>query len=334
MPLAKDVILMQRYQANLTSWRGTSISEQTSELKSLAFRLITLAVALLIAVAISGLWRRVTFHYITDVRRRHQFLLLRRIVMFCVFAIIIALTFSTDLGSLTTFAGLLAAGIAVCLQNVILSAIGYFVLLGKYHIHIGDRVEIAGVVGNVVDIDLMRFSLMEVGAPGSGAEGMPTGRTVEFPNAIVFQTATGFFKQVPGTNFGWHQVIITLAAGSDHHASEDRIMRAVNKVFGGYSDSVEQQHVLMEEALNVPVEKPKPQSRLRFTPSGLEIILRYPVTRENALEIDDKITRALMDVMETEPNLKSVGSPAPETPAKPNVTVPGKVDLPDPSPAK
>jgi small-conductance mechanosensitive channel len=336
LPLAKSRILLERYQANLTSWRGAVSSEEKSEIKSLAARLVTLGIALFIAAIISSLWKRATYHYVPDVRRRHQFMLLRRIVMFCVFAIIIALSFSTDLGSLTTFAGLLAAGIAVCLQNVILSAVGYFVLLGKYHVHVGDRVEISGVVGNVVDIDLMRLSLMEVGQPGSGAEGMPTGRTVEFSNSTVFQPAAGFFKQVPGINFVWHQVVITLEAKSDHHAAEDRIMKAVNEVYGAYSGKVEEQHVQMEEALNLPVAAPKPQSLLRFTPSGLEIIVRYPVTRENASEIDDKITRALLTVMENEPNLKSVGSPAPETPVKPSATAQGVQvkPIPEPHPAK
>ena len=107
----------------------------------------------------------------------------------------------------------------MCLQNVILSAVGYFVLLGKYHVHIGDRVEISGVVGNVVDIDLMRLSLMEVGQPGRRRRNAHR-RTVEFPNATVFQPAAGFFKQVPGINFVWHQVVITLEAKRDHHALE------------------------------------------------------------------------------------------------------------------
>jgi hypothetical protein len=63
--------------------------------------------------------------------------------------------------------------------------------------------------------------------------------------------------------------------------------------------------------------------------------VRYPVTRENAAEIDDKITRALLDVMGTEPNLKSVGAPAPETqPAKPSGTVTTAKTIPEPSPVK
>jgi small-conductance mechanosensitive channel len=310
LPLAKQSILLDRYKAGLTTWRDTVESHQKAEFKSLAVRLITLGIILIIAIGISELWRRLTIHYIPDVRRRHQFLLVRRIVMFFVFAIIIAFSFSTDLGSLTTFAGLIVAGLAVSLQNVIQSAVGYFVLLGKYGVRVGDRIQIAGTTGNVVDVDLMRLSLMELDDSGTGIDGMPTGRTVEFPNAIVFQPTAGFFKQIPGTNFSWHEVTLTLATDSDYGVLEKRILKAVDAVFATYRDNLEQQYRSMEQTLNLSVEMPHPQSRLRFTQSALEMIIRYPVTSEHTAEIDDQITRALLNVMKSEPEVKAVASSA------------------------
>lgn len=310
LPLAKESILLDRYRSQLMSWRDNIIIRQKAELKSLSVRLITLAIVLAIAVFISELWRRVTVHYIPEIRRRHQFLLVRRIVMFVIYAIIIAFGFSTDLGSFTTFAGLIVAGLAVSMQNVIQSAVGYFILLGKYGVRVGDRIQIAGTTGNVVDVDLMRLSLMEIGDANTGVEGMPTGRTVEFPNAIIFQPTAGFFKQIPGTDFRWHEVTLTLATDSDYTLLEKRILAAVNTVFATYRGSLEQQYRSMERTLNLPVEMPAPQSRLRFTQSSLEMIIRYPVTREHTADIDDQITRALLDVMKTEPEVKSVGSPS------------------------
>jgi small-conductance mechanosensitive channel len=259
--------------------------------------------------------RRLVYHYIHDLRRRNLMLLLRRIVMFVAFATVIAISFSTDLRSFTTFAGLLAAGIAVCLQNVILSGVGYFVLLGKYSIRVGDRIEISGVTGNVVDIDLMRLSLMELGPSGTSGDLVPTGRTVEFPNAIVFQPTAGLFKQIPGANFLWHEVTLTLSADSDFRASQEQMIGAVNSVYAKYRDNFEQQHRRMESSLNLPVELPQPQLRMRFTQSGPEVIIRYPVTREKATEIDDQVTRALLDVMHSESQVKSVGPPTSSTPA-------------------
>ena len=83
--------------------------------------------------------------------------------------VIIAFTFATELGSMATFAGLLTAGVAVALQNVILSVAGYFFLMGKYGIRVGDRVQIAGVTGEVVDIGLVRLHLLELSSGGTDA---------------------------------------------------------------------------------------------------------------------------------------------------------------------
>jgi small-conductance mechanosensitive channel len=312
LPLAKQNILLDRYKSNLTNWNDTLAGERTRDLRSLAIRLGTLALTILITLAIFEVIRRAIYHYIHDLRRRNLVLLLRRIAMFVAFAIIVAISFSTDLRSFTTFAGLLAAGIAVCLQNVILSAVGYFVLLGKYGIRTGDRIEISGVTGNVVDIDLMRMSLLELGTSSSSGDLIPTGRTVEFPNAIVFQPTAGLFKQIPGANFLWHEVTLTLSPEGDFRAAQKKMMDAVNGVFAKYRESFEQQHRRMETTLNVPVDMPQPQLRMRFTQSGPEVMIRYPVTRDKATEMDDQITRALLDVMHAAPTVKAVATqPAP-----------------------
>ena len=84
-----------------------------------------------------GLWLAAPLYilrYVRETRRRYQFLLFRRIVIWIVVGAIIAFTFATEMGSVATFAGLLTAGVAVALQNVILSVAGYFFLIGKYGI--------------------------------------------------------------------------------------------------------------------------------------------------------------------------------------------------------
>src|SRR5260221_11225559 len=83
-------------------------------------------------------------------------------VWWCLTAIIIAIALASELGEVTTFAGLMTAGIAVALQNVILSIAGYFFLFGKYGVRVGDRVNIAGVTGDVVDIGLVGLQMLEI----------------------------------------------------------------------------------------------------------------------------------------------------------------------------
>jgi len=310
LPLGKQGILLDLYKRNLINWRGAVKNRRSAELSSLLVRLGVLAVILAAVFGLSVLWRKAIFRYVPDFRRRYQLLLLRKIVMWFVGAIIIAFAFASELGALATFAGLLTAGVAVALQSVILSVAGYFFLIGKYGVRVGDRVQVSGISGEVVNIGLVRLHLMELGS--GGADAQPTGRVVAFSNSVVFQPTGGLFKQIPGTNFLWHQITLTLGPESNYRKVEERLMGAVESVFAGYRDSMELQRRHMESSLSVAsLSSFGPQSRLRLTQNGLEVVIRYPLELEKAAEIDDRITRALLDAIEHEPKLKLVGTGTP-----------------------
>src|SRR5207302_6291996 len=173
------------------------------------------------------------------------------------------------------FAGLLTAGVAVALQNVILSIAGYFFLIGRFGIRVGDRVQIAGVTGEVVDVGLVRMHLMELSSVGAE---IPTGRVVAFSNSIVFQPTAGLFKQIPGTSFVWHEITLTLSPDSDYRVVEQRLLGVVEAVFADYHEDMERQRRQLERTLSYaqPTEL-RPTSRLRFTQAGLEPVIRFPV---------------------------------------------------------
>lgn len=307
LPLGKQALLLDLYKRNLSSWRTSAQSQYSSAVKGLGLRLGGLALVLAIILAISELWRRATFRYIHDKRRRFQFLLLRKIVVWSVVAIIVALAFASEIGSLATFAGLLTAGLVVALQNVLLSIVGYFFLIGKHGLRVGDRVQVAGVSGNIIDIGLMRLHLMEVA--GYGGASRPTGRVVVFPNAVVFQANSGIFKQAPGTKFVWHEIRLTLAPEGDYQEAEKRMLEAVNSVFTDYKESIEKQHHhMVRELAPLTMDSPAPESRLDLTREGLTVSLRYPVDLDNAAEIDDRITRAVLQATARKPQLRIVGS--------------------------
>ena len=317
LPLGKQSILLDIYKRTTTNWRNAVDSQYQAEMKGLLLRLAGLALILGVVLGVSELWRRATFRYITDTRRRYQFLLIRRIVLWFLIAIIVATAFASELGAITTFAGLMTAGIAVALQNVILSIAGYFFLIGKYGVRVGDRVQIAGVTGDVVDVGLVRLQLMEV---TGGPAPLPTGRVVAFSNAVVFQASSGMFKQIPGTNFLWHEITLTLDSKSNYRQVEQRMMEAVNKVFAEYRDKMEMQRRNVERSLNSTLAAFAPESRLHLTQTSLEIVIRYPVEMGNSGEIDNRVTREILDAMERDPDLRVQVSAGPtirvEEPAK------------------
>jgi len=305
LPLSKAAVLLDLCTSNLEDLRAAIKLQARDEFRQLAFRLGVLFVLITAVFGVGEIWRRTTFRYVHDARRRYQFLLLRRIVMWVAIALVVVLTFASQLGSAVTFAGLITAGVAVALQNVIVSMVAYFFLIGKYGIRVGDRVQISGVTGEVVDIGLVRIHLMELG----GTELQPTGRIVAFSNSIVFQPTGGVFKQIPGTNFVWHEVKLVLAPESDYHAAKDRITQAAETALANEKESLELQRQMMEKSLSsVSPAELRPKVRLHYTASGIEADVRFPVEIEKGLETDDAVMKELLAALERDPKLKLISA--------------------------
>jgi small-conductance mechanosensitive channel len=306
LPLSKINILLDTYQRTLSNWRENVKDDIHDDLRELLFRIGVLAVLIAVVMGMGEIWRRTTFRYVHDTRRRYQFLLLRRIVMWMAIALIIIVTFASQLGSAVTFAGLLTAGIAVALQNVIVSIVAYFFLIGKYGIRVGDRVQIAGVTGEVVELGLVRIHLMELSGPGGS---QPTGRVVAFSNSIVFQPGPGVFKQIPGTSFIWHEMKLLLAVDADYHAARERITKAVNAALADYRPSIEAQREVMARNLaSVSTGELKPRIHLHYIASGIEATVTFPVEFQNAAEMDDHLMKEVMAALEQDPRIKLVGA--------------------------
>jgi small-conductance mechanosensitive channel len=152
------------------------------------------------------------------------------------------------------------------------------------------------------------MQLMEI---TRGPAPLPTGRVVAFSNAVVFQASSGMFKQIPGTSFLWHEITLTLESKSDYRQVEERIMAAVNKVFAEYHDKMEQQRRNVERSINSTLATFAPESRLHLTQTSLELVVRYPVEMGNAGDIDNKITREILNAIEDDPKLRSQVSGVP-----------------------
>jgi small-conductance mechanosensitive channel len=308
--LGKQGILLNLYKGSLANWQNEVSSEIKERVRSLLARLFVLAIALGAVFLVGELWRRAIFRYVHDVRRRYQFLLIRRISLWCCMAIVLLFAFVTELGAVATFAGLITAGVAVALQNVIVSIVGYFFLIGKFGIRVGDRVQVGTVSGEVVDIGLVRFHLMELAGGTTGAE--PTGRVVAFSNSVVFQSTGGLFKQIPGTNFIWREVVLRFSNETDYRTIRDRLQKAMDNAYADYADNLERQRRQMELSLSsILTSELKPRVQTYFTSSAVEVTLRYPVLADKAGDIDEHVLGEIFSAIDREPNLKLIESRLP-----------------------
>ena len=303
IPLSQEMMVLDQSRSNFLNWRNSIARESKDALRSVVSSAVAILLALGIIWILSEVWRRWTFRYIQDLRRRRQFMLLRRFVMGFLILAVLTLGIVSDFSSLATFAGFATAGIAVGLQAVLLSVAAYFFVIGRYGIRIGDRVSIAGVTGDVIDVSPVRFYLMELA--GSDVNLYPTGRIVVFSNSVLFQATTPLYKQIPGTEYTWHEVVLQFVAGADFQLAEEKLLAAVNTVYEKYKKDIEQQHNDLERRTEIQLKPPTPQAKLHYADSGLEFLVRYPTEIRTAPDIDEQIIKAVLAAIEKDPKLKA-----------------------------
>jgi small-conductance mechanosensitive channel len=294
-PLSKASVLLTQYRRNLANWREAIDKQYGDALEALGLRVAFFVGLLVVVFLLAHLWRRAVYRYVLEARRRSRLLLVQKIVLWALVVAIAASTFSTELSSLATFAGLITAGLAVAMQSVLVSIVGYFFLIGKYGIRVGDRVQIGSVTGEVIEMGLVRMHLMELSGDGQAA---PTGRVVAFANSIIFQSSGGLFKQIPGVNLAWHEVTFSLPTGADYAALKDKMVEAVTRVIADYrEDIVRQTREIQKAASSSESGDPLPSVQLRFSASSVDAIVRYPVQLSHAAEIDERVSRELLNVI-------------------------------------
>lgn len=309
LSLGEQAIALETVQNGLSQWRNALSAENTSTLEYLGFRLGTLALGVVVILIISEAVRRVTFRYIHDTRRRSQFVLLRRFAVGFAIAIVLLIGVFNGFGSFATIAGFVTAGLAVALQNVILSVVAYFFLIGRYGLRTGDRVTVSGITGQVIEVGLVRLYLMELA--GSSADMHSTGRVAVFSNSIIFQPAA-LIKQAPGAAFSWHMATVTLTMENDYEEARKRLLGAVQTVFKKYQAEIRQQYESFAKTANIEMEELVPMARVQFTDGACQITIRFPVEISKASEMDEEVMRALMKEIDREPKLKLTGSGMPK----------------------
>jgi small-conductance mechanosensitive channel len=302
VPLREEIILLDQSSSNLQEWRQSVVHESNRILRSIVLRVLGIAIAMGVILLLSELWRRITFRYISDVRRRRQFLVLRRIVIGFCMGLVLILGFVSEFSSLATFAGFITAGLAVGLQTILLSVAAYFFLVGRWGIRVGDRISVAGVTGDVVDVGLVRLYLMELA--GTGIDLYQTGRIVVFSNSVLFQPTTPLFKQLPGADYAWHEVVVPLNPAGKFDLVETQLLEAVNSVISGYGTELQRLLGTTERRIDIPLKVPEPHGQLQYGDSGLEYVVRYPVGLHQVSEVDDKVTRKLLEMLQQQPELQ------------------------------
>lgn len=189
--LDKQKVLLAEYESNLMSLRTEIAGQYRQAWKKLLIRLLIVALIIGVLFSISYVSRRLALRRVQDPNRRRLIGMIHHFFTLFAIAVVILFVLAADLKSVATYFGLLSAGILLALQNVIPASLGSLLLVGKRGIRIGDRVQISGITGDVINMGLLQFQLREFDVQKQRF----TGHVATFSNSLVFVSpAIGLLK--------------------------------------------------------------------------------------------------------------------------------------------
>jgi small-conductance mechanosensitive channel len=196
----------------------------------------------------------------------------------------------TQLG---TFLGLAGAGLTVALKDFIVSFFGWFVLMGRNGVRLGDWVEINGVTGEVAELGMFHTVLLETG--NWTDSGHPTGRRVTFTNSFAIEGH--YFNFSTSGQWLWDELTLVVASSQNPYPVVDAIQKTVLEATADSADQAEKEWQNAAHSRNMRALSAAPAINVKPVSGGVEIAVRYITRANERYQMRSKLYQAAMNLI-------------------------------------
>ena len=276
------------------SWGGVVQTQQRATVHAALRALLWIVLIVLVVYEAGRLIDRFFFADLTPEHRRLR--TLRVVVRFALQAVGLLIIVFVVMGApaqTATVLGLAGAGLTVALKDFIVAFVGWFILMGRNGIRVGDWVEINGVVGEVAEINLLRTVLLETG--NWTDTGHPTGRKVAFVNSYAIEGH--FFNFSTVGQWLWDEIEFLIPTNEDPYPVIDAIQNMVTKETETNTKAAEQEWKRAGSQYRSPSVSAAPAVNLRPTTAGVEVHVRYITRAQERFATRTHLYQALLELL-------------------------------------
>ena len=288
------------------NWLDVTRDQQRAVLHGMARSVLWILLIVVLVYFGSLLVNRLFKHAAPE---KKHLLTLRGVIRFSLQAVGVLVIAFVILGvpnQMPTILGLAGAGLTVALKDFIVGFFGWFVLMGKNGIRVGDWVEINGVVGEVIEIGLLRTVLLETG--NWTDTGHPTGRKVAFVNSFAIEGH--YFNFSTAGQWLWDELQVEVGQGANPYPLVEAIQRLVEEETRASAAQAEkewQKSAGYQKSLTVA-----PAIHLRPTAGGVEMQIRYITSANERYVTRSRLYEKIVGLLRGEAKPQE-GAPGPQT---------------------
>jgi len=262
---------------------------------------VVAVVSLIVVYGAVRLLHRSIGRYVQDTDTRYRARKIASFLGYLTAALILATVLSDRLTGLTVAFGVAGAGIAFALQEVIASVAGWVAISFGGFYNPGDRVQLGGIKGDVIDIGVLRTTLMELGQWVDGD--LYNGRIVRVANSFVFKEPV--FNYSGDFPFLWDEVVFPVRYGSDWRFARQMIEAVVNEVCGDYALKSKDAWKTMVRKYRIEDARIDPMVTIRADQNWIEYTVRYIVDYQRRRATKDLLFSRILE--EVDKNSGRVG---------------------------
>ncbi|MDH4044560.1 MAG: mechanosensitive ion channel family protein [Gemmatimonadota bacterium] len=250
-----------------TNWWQESIGLSPGLQQDLLTSLGVVAVLwLLRRLVLNIVWRRVD-----DVRVRYRWQKTTSYIAVPIGILLIGWIWFEGVGPLATFLGLVSAGIAIALKDILVNLAGWVFILWRRPFELGDRIQIGEQAGDVIDIRIFQFSLLEIGNWVHADQS--TGRIVHVPNGKVLTEATANFTR--GFQYIWNELPVLLTFESNWEKAKTLLQQIAERHAAHLTDAAQRQVKEVSRRFLIFYQTLTPTVYTSVEDSGVLLTIRY-----------------------------------------------------------
>ena len=294
LSILDDRLAAQQQLVTLYVRWGSQVDLQHKIMLHMMLQSLTVIATIVLLTIMAGWALQVAFDRILrDSRQRQTLRIILNLGTQVIGLLLVLLVIFGTPQQMPTILGLATAGLTVVFQDFILAFCGWFVLMGKNGIRVGDWVEIGGVGGEVVEIGVFRTWLLETG--NWTANGHPTGRRVSFLNGYAIHGT--YFNFSTAGQWMWDEIKVSIPPGAETYPLIEKIRAVAVKETEADAKMAEEEWKRVTHEVGSPQFSAKPSVDMRPAGSGVDIVVRY-VTRAGArLEMRNRLFGAVVELM-------------------------------------
>jgi small-conductance mechanosensitive channel len=290
-----DRIQTQQQLAAVYAKWSAQVLLQHRTLWHLILRSLAMILFILICTVLcDALVRRLMAHPAIDRRQRSTLRTVLELGVQVLGGVFVLLVVFGSPQQLTTVLGLATAGLTIALQDFILAFLGWFVLMGKHGIRVGDWVEIDGVGGEVTEIGLMSTTLLETG--DLTERGHATGRRITMLNSFAIRGK--YFNFSTTGQWMWDEISVSIPASQDAHAMVESIHKLVDEETKESARVAEQEWKRGMRDDGLSRFNAAPVVNLRPSASGIDIQVRYVTRASERFIVRNRLYQRVIDLMQ------------------------------------